>query len=79
MRSGKELDEAVAWFNSNIGDLYGINVNPSQHPWTQSPKAYGHVYIDDAAFGCPLKYDTEIAERPFVDWDKMLTMGILDM
>jgi hypothetical protein len=27
------------------------------------------MYIDDAALGCPLKYDKEYAEHPFVDWD----------
>ena len=26
------------------------------------------MYIDDAALGCPLKYDKEFSERPFVDW-----------
>lgn len=54
MRSGKHLDEATRWFMWHEIELYGINHNPSQDSWTDSPKAYGHLYIDDAAFGCPL-------------------------
>ena len=67
MRSGKELGEAVEWFLTNNIPLFGINHNPTQS-WTTSPKAYGHLYIDDAALGCPLMTNCEISERPFVDW-----------
>ena len=66
MRSGVELDEAVAYLQSNGVELYGVNVNPTQHTWTKSPKAYGQLYIDDAAFGCPLI--SEYGSRPYVDW-----------
>ena len=33
----------------------------NEHPqdWTTSPKVYAHCYIDDSAFGCPLKPDSE--------------------
>lgn len=66
MRSGKELEDAVKWFEDNNIPLYGINKNPAQINWTKSPKAYGHIYIDDAALGCPLiKGDHE---RPYVNW-----------
>ena len=51
--------------------MYGINVNPNQTTWTESPKAYGQLYIDDAALGIPLKFDINISERPFVDWEKV--------
>lgn len=67
MRSGDELAEAVQYMNENGIELIGVNENPTQKTWTQSPKAYGHVYIDDAALGCPLmKIDG--FERVCVDW-----------
>lgn len=62
------LTDAIGWFNENYIPLYGINTNPTQDRWTSSPKAYAHLYIDDAALGCPLIYDPNICERPFVDW-----------
>ena len=67
MRSGKFLDDAVNWFNHNEINLYGINHNPSQKEWTDSPKVYGDIYIDDAAIGCPLIY-LEGFSRSCVDW-----------
>ena len=43
------------------------HVNQHAQPWTTSPKVYAHIYIDDSAFGCPLKkYD--FGWRPCVDW-----------
>ena len=70
-QSGNYLDEAVEWFKNNKIPLYGINVNPNQTTWTESPKAYGQLYIDDAALGIPLKFDINISERPFVDWEEV--------
>lgn len=64
------LAEAVNWFIVNDIPLYGINTNPTQKDWTDSPKSYGHLLIDDTALGCPLKYDMKISRRPFVDWGK---------
>jgi hypothetical protein len=69
MRGEDHLAAAVKWFEDHDLDLYGINTNPTQKHWTDSPKAYGHIYIDDAALGCPLLFDTKISNRPFVDWD----------
>lgn len=69
MRSGKELDDAVQWFIDNDIPLYGVNENPSQKSWTLSPKVYAHLYIDDAALGCPLKMDNAVSDRPFVNWE----------
>ena len=69
MRSGKELKEAINWFKKNDIELYGANENPTQKRWTNSPKVYAHLYIDDAALGCPLKMDLSISDRPFVDWE----------
>lgn len=75
------LTEAVEWFENNDIPLYGIQVNPTQHEWTTSPKSYAHLMIDDAALGCPLKFVPEFHSRPFVDWasvEKLLIQqGIL--
>ena len=81
MRSGKELQDAIHWFNKNEIELYGVNENPTQKHWTTSPKVYAHMYIDDAAFGCPLLNVPDFSDRPFVDWDsiwrKLIRMGIV--
>lgn len=69
MRSGVELQEAVNWFKENGIELYGANSNPTQKSWTDSPKVYAQLYIDDAALGCPLKLDDKLSHRPFVDWE----------
>lgn len=69
MRSGQELQEAVDWFKENNIALYGINSNPTQHRWTQSPKIYAHLYIDDAGLGVPLIENPEYSSRPYVDWN----------
>lgn len=73
MRSGKELQDAVNWFKERDITLFGINENPEQFTWTQSPKPYAHLYIDDAGLGCPLTFDESISNRPFVDWDIIKT------
>ena len=54
MRSGEYLEDAVQWFVEREIPLSGINSDPSQTKWTSSPKCYAELYIDDAAFGCPL-------------------------
>lgn len=70
MRSGTLLQDAVNWFEKNAIPLYGVNENPTQKEWTQSPKAYGHLYIDDAALGIPLKYAEVLSpvNRAYVNW-----------
>lgn len=65
---GKYLDHAVEWFKNHGIPLYAVNQNPSQRRWTTSPKIYAHMYIDDAALGCPLIEDADRSSRPFVDW-----------
>ncbi len=81
MRSDKELQDAVNWFKKNGIELYGVNENPAQKRWTNSPKVYAHMYIDDAALGCPLINAPELSNRPFVDWDsidlQLIQMGII--
>lgn len=71
MRSGKTLTNAVKWLSDNDINLYGVNVNPTQHNWTKSPKVYAQLYIDDAALGCPVIRNANISDRSFVDWKKV--------
>lgn len=68
LQSGNYLTDAVNWFKENDIPLYGIQTNPTRHTWTTSPKAYGQLFIDDTALGCPLTYDKNYSDRPFVDW-----------
>lgn len=68
MRSGDKLEDAIAWFARHQIPLYGVQRNPTQDDWTESPKAYAKIYLDDAALGCPLK-SGDVGERPHVDWD----------
>jgi hypothetical protein len=68
MRSGDKLIEAIQWFADNNIPLYGANANPTQKEWTDSPKVFANLYIDDAALGCPLIFDHAISSRPFVNW-----------
>lgn len=70
-RPGQEyLTDSVDFLKENGIRLYGINRNPDQDSWTDSPKAYGELYIDDAAFGCPLIHPRGFA-RPCVNWKKV--------
>jgi hypothetical protein len=76
-RGGESLSKAVNYLNENGIELYGINKNPSQVHWTSSPKAYGKIYIDDAAFGCPMIHPEDFL-RPCVDWN-IVGPEVLDM
>ncbi len=77
------LADAVNWFKENDVPLWGINENPEQTAsgWSNSNKQYAQMYIDDAALGCPLKFDkieinsklTNVG-RPYVDWVKVEEM-----
>lgn len=62
------LQHAIQWFAKNDIPLWGQQCNPEQSTWTSSPKAYCHKYIDDAAVGCPLIFNPDFSERPYVDW-----------
>jgi hydroxymethylpyrimidine pyrophosphatase-like HAD family hydrolase len=70
------LQEAVDFLESNGVELYGINKNPNQYLWTDSNKVYGHIYIDDAGFGCPLIFPAD--GRPYVDWTRVRKIFNLD-
>lgn len=64
------LQEAIEWFNKNDIPLFGVNENPAQFDWTDSPKPFAHLYIDDSALGCPKMMD-ERSSRAFVNWPEI--------
>ncbi len=74
---GDVLSQAVSYLEENGIQLFGVNVNPIQSSWTSSPKAYGELYIDDAAFGCPL-IQLEGFQRPCVDWS-VVGPGVMEI
>ena len=69
--NGTFLTDAVNWFIKHDIPLWGIQTNPHQKTWTDSPKAFGDYMIDDIALGTPLIHDKSISSRPFVDWVKI--------
>lgn len=64
------LSDAIQWFEDRGIRLWGIQRNPQQDDWTDSPKAYANVYIDDAALGCPM-IQPQGFKKPCVDWEKV--------
>ncbi len=72
MRDKSALFNAVQWFKKNEIPLFGVQRNPNQHEWTDSPKCYASLFIDDAALGAPLIY--EDGQRPYIDWKKVEEM-----
>ena len=66
--NGPVLTDAVEFCRTNGVEFFGVNENPDQKSWTGSPKAYAHLYVDDAAFGCPLRPASKAGNRPMVDW-----------
>ena len=77
MRSGDKLNDAINWFFDNDIAYWAVQQNPTQKDWTESPKCYAELYIDDAALGCPLKFNPYFSGREFVDWDAVREFLIL--
>ncbi len=69
MRSGDDMLNALAFCARRALYFDANNEGPGDGVWTTSPKAYAHVYVDDAAFGCPLVESKEMGARPYADWD----------
>lgn len=67
--NGPVLTEAIEFCRTNGVEFWAANHNPEQAAWTGSPKVYAHVYVDDAAAGCPLRESRKAGNRPMVDWD----------
>jgi hypothetical protein len=73
MRVHEKLEEAERWYKARGIPLFGVNHNPDREPWMTGPKVYAHVYIDDAALGCPLCPGLP-GEKPYVDWVRVQRM-----
>lgn len=67
VRSNEKLERAIKWFKDNNIELFGINENPEQKEWSDSPKAHADLFIDDKALGCPLIFPE--GEQPYVNWE----------
>ena len=65
---GKVLSAAVSYCGVKGIGFDGVNEYYPQKAWSDSEKVFAHVYIDDAAFGCPL---INGVYRPVVDWSKV--------
>ena len=70
MRSGEKLEKAIKWFKDREIELWAVNENPEQKQWTESPKVFADVYIDDAALGCPIMFIDGV-RRPVINWRKV--------
>lgn len=73
---GPVLTQAVEWCRERGVEFWAMNSNPEQGSWSQSPKAYAHIYIDDAALGCPLR-DSMGVDRPMVDWEEVRELLVM--
>lgn len=71
MRDKQTLNDAIQYCKDNNIDMSGYNYSPVQ--FSDSPKQYAHVYIDDTALGCPRKYSdlSDLSKRWYVDWYKV--------
>lgn len=74
--AGPVLSDAVNFCLSHGIEFAHVNENPQE--WTSSPKAYAHVYIDDAAYGCPLRENPRSGGRQVVDWE-IVGPAVLEM
>lgn len=64
MRSGESAEIAKAWLETKGLTIHGINKQPGQEKWTDSPKCYAHLYVDDRGVGTPLRNDG------CIDWQR---------
>lgn len=63
------LQDAVEYCQANGVEFNAVNQGIDDREWTTSQKAYAHIYVDDAAFGCPLiPSQSSNNFRPMVDW-----------
>jgi hypothetical protein len=72
MRDNDTLEDAKKYCKDNGIMLCNYNMSPDQ--FSDSPKQYATIYIDDAALGCPLSYDSGMSRRPYVDWYRVASM-----
>lgn len=65
------LQKAIEFCGEQGVEFWAVNCNPEQSTWSTSPKAYAHIYIDDASFGCPLAPSPREGGRPVADWSRI--------
>lgn len=63
---GDVLTQAINYLADNGVIVDHANSHPQN--WTTSQKAYANVYIDDAAYGCPMLERVGKSGRKMVDW-----------
>lgn len=63
------LSEAVDFCRANGIEFDAVNEGINDRNWTDSPKIFSHLYIDDAAFGCPLIQPE--GRRAYVNWEEI--------
>ena len=73
MRHGAGLKDAVGWYKNHGIELYGVNRDPDQDEWTDSPKCFAHMYVDDAALGTPMRSVPGFS-RPCVNWPRIMDL-----
>lgn len=71
MRHDDYLLDAIEWFHKNNIKLYGVNKDPNQEKWTNSPKANSDINIDDRDLNIPLITNNKISDKPFVNWKEV--------
>ncbi|MCK9415709.1 hypothetical protein M0Q97_03500 [Candidatus Dojkabacteria bacterium] len=71
MRNDDYLLDAIEWFHKNNIKLYGVNKDPNQEKWTNSPKANSDINIDDRDLNIPLITNNKISDKPFVNWKEV--------
>lgn len=71
-KHGSMMADARAWFLDRKLPLVAINANAPGGEFSSSRKVYAHIYIDDAALGCPMR-DGGFGARPMVDWLRVET------
>lgn len=59
------LSDAVNFCKNNGIEFDSVNKGIGDRAWTSSPKINAKIYIDDAAFGVPMRKKEPIT----VDWD----------
>jgi len=62
---GDRLSPAVRYLIDNGIRLAGVN--RGEQPWTDSPKLFAQVYVDNSAAGAPLIYPAN-GLPPYLDW-----------
>ena len=66
-RGDKYLADAIGFCRENGVEFEVVNCDTEDRVSLGSNKILANIYVDDAAFGCPLIPAT-VSSRPMVDW-----------